>query len=261
MALPSRIGFFFDNGFGSKGTPVMGAQSNSRRVYRVTRGCAGVSLGAMLGVRLRADPGWRNCGDASLPCPLLCWGQRGVDICLSSRQSPCALDIPIPSPLVAACQIARYVEELSAERLSREVMDERKTKEIKAVESSISLDLTSEKRARKDLESKMIKLFDETAFSLRLDLAREKKLREEAEERHEKEVADEIIRIADTVDQERKQRLDGEETLLKRLNDEVYRLTDIIAQEQTTRKVRPHPPLNPTWCSRPYETLFGPCGG
>jgi len=36
-------------------------------------------------------------------------------------------------------QIARYVEELSAERLSREVMDERKTKEIKAVESSISL--------------------------------------------------------------------------------------------------------------------------
>merc|ERR1711959_334598 len=74
-------------------------------------------------------------------------------------------------------QIARYVEELSAERLSREVMDERKTKEIKAVESSISLDLTSEKRARKDLESKMTKLFDETAFSLRLDLAREKKLR------------------------------------------------------------------------------------
>merc|ERR1711990_744899 len=55
-------------------------------------------------------------------------------------------------------QIARYVEELSAERLSREVMDERKTKEIKAVESSVSLDLTSEKRARKDLESKMIKL-------------------------------------------------------------------------------------------------------
>merc|ERR1711907_345181 len=104
-------------------------------------------------------------------------------------------------------QIARYVEELSAERLSREVMDERKTKEIKAVESSVSLDLTSEKRARKDLESKVIKLFDETAFSLRLDLAREKKLTEEAEERHEKEVADEIIRIADSVDQERKQRL------------------------------------------------------
>merc|ERR1711977_492399 len=40
-------------------------------------------------------------------------------------------------------------EELAAERLSREVMDERKTKEIKAVESSISLDLTAEKRQRK----------------------------------------------------------------------------------------------------------------
>merc|ERR1712205_292722 len=95
-------------------------------------------------------------------------------------------------------------EELAAERLSREVMDERKTKEIKAVESSTSLDLTAEKRARKDLDAKIMKQVDETAFALRLDLAREKKLREEAEERHEKEVADEIIRIADSVDQERK---------------------------------------------------------
>merc|ERR1712010_199283 len=42
-------------------------------------------------------------------------------------------------------QISRLHEELAAERLSREVMDERKTKEIKTVESSVSLDLTSEK--------------------------------------------------------------------------------------------------------------------
>merc|ERR1712164_184671 len=46
-------------------------------------------------------------------------------------------------------QISRLHEELAAERLSREVMDERKTKEIKAVESGISLDLTQEKRSRK----------------------------------------------------------------------------------------------------------------
>ena len=50
-------------------------------------------------------------------------------------------------------QITKLQEELAAERLSREVMDERKTKEIKSVESSISLDLTVEKRARKDLET------------------------------------------------------------------------------------------------------------
>ena len=43
-------------------------------------------------------------------------------------------------------QISRLHEELAAERLSREVMDERKTKEIKTVESTISLDLTQEKR-------------------------------------------------------------------------------------------------------------------
>merc|ERR1719359_789397 len=42
-------------------------------------------------------------------------------------------------------QITKLQEELAAERLSREVMDERKTKEIKAVEQAISLDLTVEK--------------------------------------------------------------------------------------------------------------------
>merc|ERR1712205_29761 len=57
-------------------------------------------------------------------------------------------------------QITKLQEGLAAERLSREVMDERKTKEIKSVESSISLDLTVEKRARKDLESKIMKQVD-----------------------------------------------------------------------------------------------------
>jgi len=58
-------------------------------------------------------------------------------------------------------------------------MDERKSKEIKAVEQSCQLDLTVEKRGRKDLENKIMKQVDETCFALRLDLAREKKLREE----------------------------------------------------------------------------------
>merc|ERR1712139_116464 len=65
-------------------------------------------------------------------------------------------------------QITKLQEELASERMGREVMDERKTKEIKAVESSISLDLTVEKRARKDLESKIMKQVDETCFALRL---------------------------------------------------------------------------------------------
>ena len=43
-------------------------------------------------------------------------------------------------------RITRLQEELAAERLSREVMDERKSKEIKAVENTCTVDLTVEKR-------------------------------------------------------------------------------------------------------------------
>merc|ERR1712205_247349 len=66
-------------------------------------------------------------------------------------------------------QITKLQEELAAERLSREVMDERRSKDIKSVEQSCQLDLTVEKRARKDLETKIMKQVDETCFALRLD--------------------------------------------------------------------------------------------
>merc|ERR1711898_80241 len=45
--------------------------------------------------------------------------------------------------------VSSLTEELYAERLAREVMDERKTKEIKTVESAISLDITAQRRSRK----------------------------------------------------------------------------------------------------------------
>merc|ERR1719198_2485751 len=53
-------------------------------------------------------------------------------------------------------QITKLQEELAAERLSREVMDERRSKDIKSVEQACQLDLTVEKRGRKDLESKIM---------------------------------------------------------------------------------------------------------
>merc|ERR1711939_289129 len=42
---------------------------------------------------------------------------------------------------------AAVTENLYAERLAREVMDERKSKEIKTVESAISLDITAQRRS------------------------------------------------------------------------------------------------------------------
>ena len=66
-------------------------------------------------------------------------------------------------------QISRLHEELAAERLSREVMDERKTKEIKSVESAISLDLTQEKRVSAPiirlLRDELLLLFIHTAVT------------------------------------------------------------------------------------------------
>merc|ERR1711881_778648 len=72
-------------------------------------------------------------------------------------------------------QITKLQEGLATERIAREILDERKAKELKLVENNVQLDLNVEKQNRKDNETKIQKHIDEKVFALRLDLAKEKK--------------------------------------------------------------------------------------
>jgi len=100
-------------------------------------------------------------------------------------------------------QITKLQEGLATERIAREILDERKSKELKLVENNVSLDLNVEKQNRKDNENKIQKQIDEKCFSLRLELAKEKKTREEVMDRHAKELAEQIARLSDAVDAEK----------------------------------------------------------
>ena len=69
------------------------------------------------------------------------------------------------------------------ETSARELIDEKKTKEIKLIENNLQIDLNVEKQHRREAEAKLTKLLDERLlYTLRLDLAKEKKVREEAQE-------------------------------------------------------------------------------
>ncbi len=69
------------------------------------------------------------------------------------------------------------------ETSARELIDEKKAKEIKLIENNLQIDLNVEKQHRREAEAKLTKLLDERLlYTLRLDLAKEKKVREEAQE-------------------------------------------------------------------------------
>merc|ERR1712000_646978 len=100
-------------------------------------------------------------------------------------------------------QITKLQEGLATERIAREILDERKSKELKLVENNVALDMNVEKQNRKDNENKLVKQIDEKLFALRIDLAKEKKIREEVMDRHAKELAEQIARLSDAVDAEK----------------------------------------------------------
>jgi hypothetical protein len=68
--------------------------------------------------------------------------------------------------------------------MSRELLDERKSKELKLSENNIQIELNVERQNRRESEAKITKMIDERLYSLKLDLAKEKKMREEGEERY-----------------------------------------------------------------------------
>ena len=73
----------------------------------------------------------------------------------------------------------KLVETIQNETMSRDIMDEKKTKEIKLTENNLQIELNIEKQHRRETEAKISKIVDERLYTIRLDLAKEKKIREE----------------------------------------------------------------------------------
>lgn len=79
--------------------------------------------------------------------------------------------------------------------MSRDLLDERKSKELKLAENNIQIELNVEKQNRRESEAKITKMIDERLYGLKLDLAKEKKIREEAEERYYRTFGEQINRL------------------------------------------------------------------
>lgn len=90
--------------------------------------------------------------------------------------------------------------------MSRDLLDERKSKEVKLCENNIQIELNVERQNRRESEAKITKMIDERLYGLKLDLAKEKKIREEAEDRYYRTFGEQINRLSDEIELENKLR-------------------------------------------------------
>merc|ERR1719161_2906114 len=96
---------------------------------------------------------------------------------------------------VASDQVTRLIEGLQSMSVSREILDERKTKELRMIENSIALDLNVVRQARKDLEAKADKEGERHITELREELTKVRQFREASHEEYAQEVGEEVRRL------------------------------------------------------------------
>jgi len=132
-------------------------------------------------------------------------------------------------------QIVKVQEGIMTEITNRELLDERKTKEIKLVENNIMLEVDSDKQSHREIQDRILQKTDEKVYGLRLDAAKEQKKIDEAVERQTQQIIDQLAGLRQDLEVERRSREENTEVLVSRLEEEINRFEEAL---DTERKVR-----------------------
>ena len=133
-------------------------------------------------------------------------------------------------------QINKLAGALASDRASRELLDERKVKELKLVENSLLIDLNLLKQSRKEQEIKIVNLLDEKLYSIKYELAKERKIREEFSEQQSVQLSSSIERLNTVFEEETNARQDGMESLNAHIVEELQKFEDEIYNEKRDRE-------------------------
>ena len=127
-------------------------------------------------------------------------------------------------------------EDLKTCRLQRDILAEKKQRELSVTESSCSNDLEGEKQHRKENHMELIKVVEDKSQAIHADLLTEKKSREEAGNRSIQQLRQEIAGLVLRTDQEMTKLQQAEANLNRKLNDETQRIEGLIQNEREKRE-------------------------
>jgi len=112
-------------------------------------------------------------------------------------------------------QIVKIQEGIATEVIAREILEERKEKELQLVENNIALELNVERQEIKETAQEALRKVDEKIQAVRLDVITEERERIEEIERQHRIISDQVINFEKELDEEK--RLRSEEFSEKQL--------------------------------------------
>ncbi|QDZ23448.1 hypothetical protein HOP50_10g59870 [Chloropicon primus] len=133
-------------------------------------------------------------------------------------------------------EVKKLEEDLGTCKVKREVLAERKEKELQLVDDNSVADLNSERETRKESHRQLVRFIEEKAQILRASLVTERIAREESGDHGIHQVRQEILRLTDRVDQELVKVEQQEANVSRKLNDESERLQALIQNEREKRE-------------------------
>lgn len=125
-------------------------------------------------------------------------------------------------------QLVKLQEQVTRERESREIFEERKSKEVKLLENNLTIDLNIEKQNGKDAFTRLNKAVEEKLFEVKIELGKEKNIREETEDKQIQEFTKEITLLQEAVENETQSREIGYDKLLKKIKEELGRMFENV---------------------------------
>ena len=132
--------------------------------------------------------------------------------------------------------VKQLEEGLGTCRVKREVLAERKRKELDLVEGNIAGALGEERETRKESHRQLVRFVEEKAQVLKAGLVTARTAREETGDHGIHQVRQEISRLADRVDQELVKVAQQEANVSRKLVDESVRLESLIQNEREKRE-------------------------
>lgn len=135
-----------------------------------------------------------------------------------------------------ADQMQKLLEGLEAMRVAGEIHDERKAKELRLLESSVTLDLNAARQARRDMEARVEQLGDQRMADLREEGLRQLVPRNGGERTdHLQKIGEEVSRFTVHVEEQRSSRVKYGERILDSLSEEFAKVQEAILAEQKLR--------------------------
>jgi len=129
----------------------------------------------------------------------------------------------------------RLIEGLQAIAVAREIQDERRSKEIKVLESNVMLEAANASQMRAEIHSRLEELTAQRFGEHQVDLARHREQRSAAHEETSRVLGEEVRRIASILEEQRAARIESGDRIAASLDAEFQKIHEAIVAEEKLR--------------------------